>query len=280
LVPEAPVPIPGKARALGVYGNGNSGWGRIVYEVTDANGEVFQSVGTKDSWNCDDVHSWSYFNFDGWRYMEFPLPSHSPGDNYREKDAVWWNASGEGIVDLPLKLTRVFVEMQSHQIYVDELLPVSNRVVELDDIVAVYDSEAMMTDAPVRQQRAASGLLDVEGSGEALPNPIAELAADGVEPAPAIDALHPPEQGFDGTRVHVTIDPVDEAEQYQVWLSVYPDGRGATVMKQTTELDPLITRLKPELPLYFFVTYTTADKKQSRPSKGRRVVLKDEFPMK
>ena len=280
LSPSAPVPIPGKARALGIYANGNSGWGRIIYEVTDAKGEVFQSVGTKDDWNCDDVHSWNYLNFDGWRYMEFPLPSHAPGDRYREKDTVWWNTSAEGIVDLPLTLTKVIVEMQSHQVYVDQMLAVSNPVVELDDLVAIYESAEMMTDSPIKLQRATAAGAVAESTGEGLPNPIAALVETGVGAPPEIQKFFVPEQYFDGTRVHVSIKPVEGATQYQVWLSVYPDGRGAASLKKSEELEPLITRLKPDFPLYFFVTYTDADGKASKPSAARRVVLKDEFPMK
>jgi len=107
----------------------------------------------------DDTHSWSYFNFDGWRYMEFPLPATSPGDNFKEKDHLWWNPGADGIVDLPLKLTRIIVEMQTHQIYVNEVLPCEGLAVELDDLMAVYDSPEMMTSKPVEVQRAAAGIV-------------------------------------------------------------------------------------------------------------------------
>jgi len=153
--PPKPIEIPGKARALAVRVNGHSNWGRIIYEIEDAKGETWQSIGSKNEWNCDDVHSWSYFNFDGWRYLEFPLPGHLPGDNYREKDTVWWNNSAEGIVDLPVTLTRIIIEMRTHNIYVDELLPVADRSVQLDELVAIYDSAEAMTGAPVRLQRQA-----------------------------------------------------------------------------------------------------------------------------
>ena len=284
LTPPKPIPIPGKARALGIMANGNSGWGRIIYEVTDAKGEVFQSIGSKDDWNCDDVHSWAYMNFDGWRYVEFPLPSHSPGDRYREKDAVWWNHTAEEHVDLPLKLTRIIVEMQSHQIYVNEMLPVENKVIEIDDLIAVYESEEMMTDGPVTLQREAEGAVSSGSTQIAarsfLPNPIAEQAEAGVGAPTKILKLYPPQQYFDGTRVHVSIEPVKGATEYQVWLSAHSDGRGAIAIKKGEDSEPLITRLKPDFPLFFFVTYTDADGKPSKPSAVRKVVLKDEFPMK
>lgn len=153
--PPKPVEIPGKARALGVWANGHSNWGRVIYEIEDAKGEVWQSIGTKNEWNCDDIHSWSYFNHDGWRWLEFPLPNNLPGDGYREKDSVWWNHSAEGIVDLPVKLTRIIIEMRTHNIYVNELLPVADRSVQLDNLMAVYDNAEAMSDAPVQLQREA-----------------------------------------------------------------------------------------------------------------------------
>ncbi|MBI2191942.1 MAG: hypothetical protein HYU36_08160 [Planctomycetes bacterium] len=278
--PARPLPIPGKARALSVRAKGNSGWGRIVYVVQDAKGEVFQSVGTKDDWNCDDVHSWSYFNFDGWRTMEFPLPANSPGDDYREMDSVWWNHSEEGIVDLPLQLVRIFIEMQTHQIYVDEMLPVENLTIELDDLEAVYDDPEDMTEKPVLVQRSAAGTLKARATGGSLPNPIAGLREAGVGAATEILKAYRPEREYDGTRIHLSLRPVEGVKEYQVWVSAYEDGRGAVAHLKTKETEPLVTGLKPNVPLYFFVTYTDAQDKPSKPSAVRRTVLKDEFPMK
>jgi len=153
--PAEAIAIPGKARALGVWVKGNSGWGRILYEVVDANGEVYV--------NTWDLRSWSYVNFDGWRYVEFPLPANSPGDDFREKDSNWWrghSAGREGVVALPLKLTRLIFEMPTHQIYVDEALPCESLTIELDDLMAVYDGAEMMTNRPVEVQRAAAGIIE------------------------------------------------------------------------------------------------------------------------
>ncbi|MBI2193487.1 MAG: hypothetical protein HYU36_16040 [Planctomycetes bacterium] len=277
--PPRPIPIPGRPKALGIFARGISGWGRIVYEIADAKGEVFQSIGTKDEWNCDDVHSWSYLNFDGWRYLEFPLPGNAPGDDYREKDSVWWNHSEEGIVDLPLSLNKVIIEMQTHQIYVDELLPVQDRTIEMDDLLAVYESPEMMTERPVEVQRAAAGTLRPKATGSGLPNPILGLEEKGVGEPTEILRLYPPEHQHDGTRVHVAFRPVEGAKEYQVWVSAYPDGRGAIVQVKGQQTEPLVSGLKASFPLYFVVTYTDAEGKQSKPSRSVRTLLKDEFPM-
>ncbi len=191
--PPNPIAIPGKARALGWMGRGNSAWNRIVFELQDANGEYWRSIGTKDAWNCDDTHSRSYFNFDGWSYMEFPLPGTLPADNYREMDTVWWgHTDGDGIVDLPLRLTRVIFETRPEQIYADTMRPIVDSTVEIDDLIAVYDSPAMMTDEPVKVQRAAAHLfMPPSRGGKGMPNPMAALAADGVGAAPEIVKFQP-----------------------------------------------------------------------------------------
>ena len=69
------VNIPGKASHLGLWVHASSDWGRFVYVLRDANDEKWVSVGTKEDWNNDDIHGWSAFCFDGWRYMTFQLPA-------------------------------------------------------------------------------------------------------------------------------------------------------------------------------------------------------------
>src|SRR5581483_12429444 len=84
LVPIRPIVIPGKPKALGVWVKGNASWGRIAYQLRDAKGETWTSTGSKDEWNCDDTHGWSSINFEGWRYVRFPLPGSRPYDAARE----------------------------------------------------------------------------------------------------------------------------------------------------------------------------------------------------
>jgi len=279
--PKAPIAIPGKAAALGVWARGQSNWGRIIYEIEDARGEVWQSIGAKDAWNCDDTHCWSYFNFDGWRYLEFPLPGHLAGDGYRQKDTVWWNHSAEGVVDLPIKLTRIIIEHRTHNVYVNDCLPVADRSVQLDRLLAAYPDAEAMTDAPVRLQRAAAGAVQApSASGTALRNPITVLKEDGTGAPAAIAKVAPPEERHDGTRIMVGVRPVSGAVEYRVYVSAYADGAGAEMMAQGEEPELLVTKLRPEVPLYLFATYLDAERRESPPSPARRVLLKDEFPMK
>jgi hypothetical protein len=278
--PPKPIEIPGKARALGIFANGHSNWGRIIYEIEDAKGEIWQSIGAKDEWNCDDVHSWSYFNFDGRRYIEFPLPNHQPGDNYREKDTVWWNYSAEGIVDLPVKLTRIIIEMRTHNVYVTDLVPVADRSVQLDNLMAVYDSAEAMTDVPVRLQRAAGELKFALAAGSALANPLADLKGSRVGASPEFVKVAPPDQYYDGTRVVVTLKPVAGAKEYRIYVAAYESGAGAKVMAKSDKPELLVGGLRPQFPLFLFAACLDEKGKESKPSAPKRILLKDDFPMK
>lgn len=290
-VPPAPIPIAGKAEALGMYVRGRSAWNRIVYEVTDAKGEKWRSCGTRDAWNCDDIHSWNSINYDGWRYLRFPLPSTAPGDDYREPDAVWWGSDAEGIVDLPLKLTRIFVEMRPQMIYADQMFPIDDLSIELDDFTAEYTTRENMTEAPVRLQTSAAGAM-TKGAVAALPNPHATLQQSGTGTAPKIAKVFPPAEIYDGTRLFVEVEPAPAAASYRGYVAAYPDGRGAKPLavdqksggkwaKSITQPNLLLfDKLQAARPMYVFVTSVDADGKESKPSAIREVILKDEFPFK
>jgi hypothetical protein len=113
-----------------------------------------------------------------------------------------------------------------------------------------------------------------------LPNPLEAMKMTGVGAATKIVKLEPPAQRNDGTQVKVVIEPVTGAKRYEVWVSPYPDGRGAKSMLKTAEKEATVTGLRPGVALYFFVTYTDAMMKPSKPSEGVKIVLKDEFVQK
>lgn len=282
--PPKPILIPGKAKALGLYGKGHSQWFRLIYEVVDAKGEVWLSCGQKNAWNSDDIKSWSYFNHDGWRYMEFPLPATFPGDNSRDKSCYSWGGSDDGIVDLPLTLTRVMVEMRTDIIYVNQMVPVEDLSVEMDDLVAVYDDPENMTDKPVKLQVAAQDAWRPILTASVLPNPIKTLSESSSGQVAVIEKIYPPETMASGDQVFVKIKSVEGAKKYTVYVSAYPDGTGAKpAPSKADEKEPsllFVKGLQPAIPMYFYATYTDKDGTESKPSDARKTVLRDEFPFK
>ena len=106
--PEAR-PVEGTYDSIGVWVEGNSGWGKVWFELTDAEGEVWLTSGTGgyDS----DVYDWPHrlsFNFDGWHFLTFPLTAGSPvkiGAPGENADQLSRDGSGNGRIDFPVKVT-------------------------------------------------------------------------------------------------------------------------------------------------------------------------------
>jgi len=269
-----PVTIPGKASALGIWVKGNSSWGRVVYQLRDAKGETWISVGTKDDWNCDDTHGWSYVNFEGWRYVRFPLPGNHPWDSARDLETTWWGSrGGDGIVDLPLTLEKIIVEARNEVPVLGEMKVVLERSYKLSGLVAEYATEEDATDAPVAANKIRMPLPEWAGPSE---NPIARLAAEGADAAPEIKAFQEPLHWNDGRRMHIRFDQ-NPALKYNLYLTRFPDGRGADLLAAGVGDNQLVSGLRPETTMYFFLSSVDAQKKESKPSKPFQLVTHDKF---
>ncbi len=280
LVPANPIEIPGKGSHLGLWVKGASDWGRVVYALRDAKGERWLSVGKQGAWNCDDIHAWSYFNFDGWRYLRFELPACSPYDGYREAGSTWWGAYGPGdsVPDLPLKLEKILVERRTHAMYVNDPQPASTNDVLLAGLDVEYEKPEDRTPEAVR----LSALRMPVPSGEAeMGNPILKMQAVGVGEPVEITGIEVPMQESDGTQCNVVFTTMAEASSYEIWASPYPDGRGAVQMARSIAASPRRVRgFRPDMDFYLYVTYTGVNKKPSKPSKPFKIRLKDTFAMK
>lgn len=277
LVPRAPVAIPGKASHLGLWVRAASDWGRVVYFLTDARGERWISIGTDGSWNCDDTHCRSYFNFDGWRYLRFEMPAHAPYDSYREAGTTWWGhyGDGDGLVDLPLRLDKIIVERRKHVLYVNDLQPANPEDVLLADLFAEYEEPADRSDEAVRLSRIR---MPEPQSAPAIRNPIAELAAAGIGEPAEIREITLDSQVKDGTRCYVQFDAVAGAKRYDVWASPYPDGLGALQLGAGwTAPGQMIKGLRPRTDFYLFLVYTDAGGRLSRPSAPFKINLENLF---
>lgn len=279
LEPKRPITIPGKASHLGLWVHAASDWGRVVYSLRDANGEKWISVGTKEDWNNDDIHGWSAFCFDGWRYVRFQVPSNLPYDSYREKGSSWWGSyGGDGVVDLPLQLEKIIVERRPKVVYGADLVPAKPDDVLLGDLNAEY---AQASDKGNEIVRLSKLRMPVPKDAPGLSNPIAEIAKTGVGAPTKVQRVVDPTYQYDGTRCHVHFEPVAGAKTYDVWVAPYADGRGALALgKGWTESGKLLEGLRPDIEFYLFVVYTDKDGKPSKPSEPFKFTLKNRFGYK
>jgi hypothetical protein len=279
LAPKEPIELAGAPSALGLWVKGASDWGRVIYVLRDAKGERWTSIGTQDQYNCDDVHSWSAFNFDGYCYVRFELPGHTGYDNFRKHGTTWWRSDGgDGVVDLPLKLERIIVEQRTHVLYVNDVQPAASNRVEFGKLFAEYAAPEDATPEAVRLSRVR---MPPPQGAAALPNPIAEMQQTGTGAQTAITKLEPPTQHNDGTAVRVHFREVPGAKMYFVWASAHADGRGAVNLTPGgAKSGDLVGGLRPALPLTFWVTYQDAQGKPAKPSAPATVTLVDTFTEK
>src|SRR5262249_5934620 len=129
--------VPGTPTEVGLWVNGNSGWGRVIFELTDASGQRWISLGAQQKgkasrwmedmvpkdllekfptpgisdWNTEDVFGISRINFDGWRYLAFPLPGNYPGEKYPWPANSQWRWDKDGVVHYPLTFKKLIVEL-------------------------------------------------------------------------------------------------------------------------------------------------------------------------
>lgn len=101
-----PAAVAGRPHTIGMWVRGNSNWGRIYFEIQDAEGRQWRSSGGYNDWPADLA-----VNFDGWRFMRFhidpdrsPIPNLSPG--------FQWQSSGGGTTPVyPIRIVGITVTM-------------------------------------------------------------------------------------------------------------------------------------------------------------------------
>ena len=165
---------PGKPTEIGLWVNGNSSWGRVIFELEDDSGQRWISIGAQaeeepgrwlkdwlpkemieqfkvpaqNDWNTDDVYGVSRINFEGWRYLGFPLPGNYPGERYGWPSNSQWRSDKDGIVHYPLTFRRLIIELPEKTLHVKTYAPAPRKEIYLKDLIASYDpkADALWTD--------------------------------------------------------------------------------------------------------------------------------------
>ena len=111
---------------------------------------------------------------------------------------------------------------------------------------------------------------------DSAPAAVARLAAEGVGAAPTIQGSEEPEHFNDGRQMHVRFRQ-DPALRYNLYVSRFPDGRGADLLVAGVADHQLVGGLRPEMTMYLFLTSVDVQKRESKPSKAFRLVTHDKF---
>jgi len=140
LQPSKEFELAGEPRKLGLWVKGNSGWGRVLFELIDAEGERWISIGAPRMYNVEDTWTESHINFDGWRWVEIGLCGTFDGEYHLPRHANWKHDGGDGKVQYPVKLNRLILELRDKVVHVNELIPLEDQKVRLSNLTAIYDA--------------------------------------------------------------------------------------------------------------------------------------------
>jgi hypothetical protein len=163
------IPVPGTPTEVGAWVNGNGGWGRLIFELTDASGQGWISIGAEQpgvprkwvedlvppdmraKWakpaindsNTDDVLGLSRINFDGWRWLAFPLPGNYPGEQHPWPANSQWRWDKDGVVHYPLTFRRLIVELPEKVLHVKTFAPPPRPEIYLKDLGVGQDERQL-----------------------------------------------------------------------------------------------------------------------------------------
>ncbi len=164
LAHKSGIELPGEPTEIGLLVHGNSGWGRVMFELEDADGERFISIGAAakgeptrwmadwmpaeelakmkemsvSDWNTNDPRQRSRFNFDGWRFVRFPLPGQYAGEGYHWPDNSQWKSSADGIVKYPLKFKKLVLELPEKVLTLNEYAAPIRPDIAIKDLTVTY----------------------------------------------------------------------------------------------------------------------------------------------
>jgi hypothetical protein len=129
---EKPIALPGTPATVALQVKGNSSWGKVFWEIEDAEGERWLSAGT-GGYGCD-VYDWpeqAGLNFDGWNNLQFPITAKSPISVQSPGQDAWqWqrSGSGNGKIDYPIKLTGIAISMPRQAVNLIKMEPVKTSI--------------------------------------------------------------------------------------------------------------------------------------------------------
>ncbi|MBT3375602.1 MAG: hypothetical protein HN742_38675 [Lentisphaerae bacterium] len=124
------IPLRGQPDTLGAWAKGNSNWGRLVFQVEDAEGNRHSSIGLS-GWDCSDWRCRTRINFDGWKLISrtFPRPYAS---GHPDLAAHQWSQGAR--MSPPVKVTRLYVILREKLVYLTDMLPATSMSIELRDL--------------------------------------------------------------------------------------------------------------------------------------------------
>jgi len=163
------IPVPVTPTEVGAWVNGNGGWGRLIFELQDASGQRWISLGAEQTdaprewalglaapdmrdkwtkpaindWNTGDVLGISRINFDGWRWLAFRLPGNYPGEKHPWPINGQWRWDRDGVVHYPFTFKRLIIELPEKVLHLKTFAAPPRSEIYLKDLAVGQDEHRL-----------------------------------------------------------------------------------------------------------------------------------------
>ncbi|MCL4203656.1 MAG: hypothetical protein KJ000_14220 [Pirellulaceae bacterium] len=130
------LPAPGKPTAVGVWVQGDSGWGKIIFEIEDAAGALWRTDGVWHDWPGDLA-----ICHDGWRFMSYPIDGNTTERNI-SPGARWTSTSPtkKGSIQFPIQLVGLSIVLNRKALDLTEMKEVP-AILRLRDLGIIEDGD-------------------------------------------------------------------------------------------------------------------------------------------
>ncbi len=137
LILKKPIEVPAQAGRIGIWVKGNWSRGRLFWEITDALGRKYLSIGDPYNGAFGLVHAYeNHFGYDGWRFLSFPLsPKYAVPESFYSYQ--WHGPDRRSAASMrpPFRVTRIILTTTAKIDRIFEMLPVKNQEITLGTIL-------------------------------------------------------------------------------------------------------------------------------------------------
>ena len=127
-----PVAIEGTPDEIGMWVNGDGGWGKIGFEIQDAEGRLHRSEG---KWH--DFGAETFVAFTGWRFISFPIDGECVNVHLNQSLGARW--SGKSIT-YPIKVNGLYITLTRRSLDPNTMKDVAG-VIRIKDLGAIMNPD-------------------------------------------------------------------------------------------------------------------------------------------
>ena len=132
---KKPTAIEGTPDEIGMWVYGDGGWGKIGFEIQDAEGRLHRSEGQWNDFGAD-----TYIAFTGWRFIRFPIDGIGVKEHLNQSLGARWFSNPKTPITYPIKITGLYITLTRQALSPAEMKEVSG-VIRIKDLGTIANPD-------------------------------------------------------------------------------------------------------------------------------------------